>query len=267
MFRLARAHVARKPARARFRKQQLTSRSLVLHSKAPPRTARRAPSRTSRYDRAAFPGAVRRARLKRCSPRDKKSIDRAPPPAHRARVPPFLPLTAPSVPRKFHSRCTLRRSSRAPVARGVHQRRRRLGRESRGSSGTSRPSPRPPSRTRSPRTLDRRRSRLASKISSRCLSPLDRSSTFSRASFSALSTPASSFPPPKTFSARRFRFCPLTRTAFVTKTKRRWPPTPRSRGTRRVGGTRTAPAVGTSRREESRDGAKTSATSPARIIA
>ena len=106
-----------------------------------------------------------------------------------------------------------------------------------------------------------------SKISSRCLSPLDRSSTFSRASFSALSTPASSFPPPKTFSARRFRFCPLTRTAFVTKTKRRWPPTPRSRGTRRVGGTRTAPAVGTSRREESRDGAKTSATSPARIIA
>lgn len=165
MFRLARAHVARKPARARFRKQQLTSRSLVLHSKAPPRTARRAPSRTSRYDRAAFPGTVRRARLKRCSPRDKKSIDRAPPPAHRARVPPFLPLTAPSVPRKFHSRCTLRRSSRAPVARGVHQRRRRLGRESRGSSGTSRPSPRPPSRTRSPRTLDRRRSRLASKIS------------------------------------------------------------------------------------------------------
>ena len=164
MFRLARAHVARKPARARFRKQQLTSRSLVLHSKAPPRTARRAPSRTSRYDRPAFPGTVRRARLKRCSPRDKKSIDRAPPPAHRARVPPFLPLTAPSVPRKFHSRCTLRRSSRAPVARGVHQRRRRLGRESRGSSGTSRPSPRPPSRTRSPRTLDRRRSRLASKI-------------------------------------------------------------------------------------------------------
>jgi len=164
MFRLARAHVARKPARARFRKQQLTSRSLVLHSKAPPRTARRAPSRTSRYDRAAFPGTVRRARLKRCSPRDKKSIDRAPPPAHRARVPPFLPLTAPSVPRKFHSRCTLRRSSRAPVARGVHQRRRRLGRESRGSSGTSRPSPRPPSRTRSPRTLDRRRSRVASKI-------------------------------------------------------------------------------------------------------
>lgn len=154
---------AKAGARA-FPKQQLTSRSLVLHSKAPPRTARRAPSRTSRYDRAAFPGTVRRARLKRCSPRDKKSIDRAPPPAHRARVPPFLPLTAPSVPRKFHSRCTLRRSSRAPVARGVHQRRRRLGRESRGSSGTSRPSPRPPSRTRSPRTLDRRRSRLASKI-------------------------------------------------------------------------------------------------------
>lgn len=206
MFRLARAHVARKPARARFRKQQLTSRSLVLHSKAPPRTARRAPSRTSRYDRAAFPGTVRRARLKRCSPRDKKSIDRAPPPAHRARVPPFLPLTAPSVPRKFHSRCTLRRSSRAPVARGVHQRRRRLGRESRGSSGTSRPSPRPPSRTRSPRTLDRRRSRLASKISA-----VSRRSTEVRR-FRVRRFPRSLRPRLPSFRLRRF---PRDASAFV----------------------------------------------------
>jgi hypothetical protein len=113
---------------------------------------------------------------------------------------------------------------------------------------------------------DARSTQISPRVENLCrLSPLDRSSTFSRASFSALSTPASSFPPPKTFSARRFRFCPLTRTASVTK--RRWPPTPRSRGTRRVGGTRTAPAVGTNRREESRDGAKTSATSRARIIA
>ncbi len=166
MFRLARAHVARKPARARFRKQQLTSLP------RPPLFLRPRHERRDERPREPLVTTGRRFReryvahvLNDALPATKsRSTARHLPRTARASLP-FLPLTAPSVPRKFHSRCTLRRSSRAPVARGVHQRRRRLGRESRGPSGTSRPSPRPPSRTRSPRTLDRRRSRLASKIS------------------------------------------------------------------------------------------------------
>ena len=59
--------LARKPARARFRKRHLTSRLSVLSAFRPPqaprRTSRRAPSRTSRYDRPAFPGTVRPKRV------------------------------------------------------------------------------------------------------------------------------------------------------------------------------------------------------------
>lgn len=81
--------------------------------KAPPRTARRAPSRTSRYDRAAFPGTVRRTRLARCSPRDvdrPRTTSRAPrarpsvPPAHR----PFRPT---KIPLALHPQAKLSRPS------------------------------------------------------------------------------------------------------------------------------------------------------------
>ena len=160
-----------------------------------------------------------------------------------------LSLTAPSVPRTSRSRRAHRRGSRAPVAGGVHQCRRRLGRESCGASGTSRTSPRPPPPTRSPRTF----------VQTQISSPLEPKTFFSR---EFAKKPVSSDPAPvstlHSTDARR-------ETNPSTRADRRWPRTPRSRGTSPgAGGTRNTPAGGTS---GGRGGARMSATSPARVLA
>ena len=106
-FRLARAPVARKPARARFQKQQLTSRPLRLH------LPRARPHHERRDERPREPfittGRRFRERYVLRASRDAllaTSMDSAPPPARRARVlpcplahRPFRPSNIPLAPR------------------------------------------------------------------------------------------------------------------------------------------------------------------------